>query len=167
MCARGSDRALDSGPSTSPLEARLIGALSQLRVVAISYALLGVLLVACATMLVWFTWPAWAGPFLWHDLGGPTARAIAAYISLGVGFWVLAWMTLLYLALSAAWRGVTLGASALVALWCIVSAVEATLAGNDALGWIATAWGLALAYSLCSYSLWKHRRASNNRWRGP
>jgi hypothetical protein len=143
------------------------GALSQLRFVAIAYAVLGALLVGCAAMLVRLTWPAWAGPSLSHELGSPTARAVAVYVSLGVGFWVLAWMSLSYLSLSPALRAVTLGASALVALWCIVDAVETILTRSETLGWIVPAWGLALVYSLCWYSLWYHRRASNNRWRGP
>jgi hypothetical protein len=134
-----------------------------LRAVALSYALLGLLFLALAAMLVVFTWPAWSGPFLWQNLRSPGARSIASYASITIGLWILAWLSLRYVALSFVWRAVTLAASAIPALWTIVGAVKVTFTRTEPFDWlpapavIAVAWLFALTYTLGSYSLWKHR----------
>ena len=161
------------GRSSATLEARLAGVTIKLRAVALSYALLCALSFALAAILVQFTLPAWSGPFLWRELESSTALSIAIYLTVAAGFGVLAWLSLRFLALGPGWRSFTAVASILPALWGIIDAVKVTLVGHRALAWmpapsvIGMAWIIALAYAWCSYSLWKYRRASNQRLERP
>jgi hypothetical protein len=134
-----------------------------LRAVAWFYALLGVLAVACAVVIVGLS------PYVG---GGVRAQStpLTIYIVLAVTFWVLAWLSLRYLVLSSGWQAFAIAASILLALLGLSGAVQVTLTGRANLGWMALIpiwWGLAFAFSLCSSVLWRQRRASNNRWRGP
>jgi len=151
------------------LEAPLSNIGSQLRAVALSYALLGALFFFFAASLVAFTWSgSWSQ--LWHDLGNYSANSVGLFVGIALGHWVLAGLSLRYLTLGPRWRNVTLGASILLALWNIGGAVRLAIVGAaqalsfmDAPTVLGAKWLLALAYSICFYSLWKHRGASNTR----
>ena len=173
VCARGAGQAASAGRSSSSLEAPLANALSQLRAVAFSYALLGVMFFVFAAMLVIFTWSgSWSR--LWHDIGNDSAGSLASFSGIAVGHWVLAGLSLRYLRLGRGWRGFTLAASIFLALWNIGGAVRLTIVGTaNALSFmpaptvIGVKWLLALAYSACSYLLWKHRGLLTIGWSGP
>ena len=162
MCTRGSNRARLGGPSTLPLEARMISALSQLRVVALWYALLGVL---CSVGAVVVFSVFWSGSPLWHELASP-ATSLWIYVGAGVAFWLSAGLSLRYLVLSPPLQGAAFVISAFVALCGIAAAGHVTLTNPPGVGLVAW-WGLAGACSLCTLLLWVNRRASNHRWRGP
>ena len=161
VCARGAWMALLGGPSTSPLEARLLSALSQLRVVAVWYALLGAL---CSVGAVIVT-----SIFLshrWHEFGGLDI-GLSIYIGAGAAFWTAAVLALRYLVLSPASRNAALVLSILLALCVIFAATGVTLAGWNGPKLVTMWWGVTVVCSVCSLLLWQQRRASNNRWRGP
>jgi hypothetical protein len=147
----------------------LASALTELRATAISYALLGALFFGFGAMLVTFTWSgSWAR--LWQDLA-PDYQSVASFGALALAQWSLAALSLRFLTLGRGWQLLTIAASLLLALWNIGGAVRQTVhpvAVSYVPVWslVSAKWLLALAYSICSYSLWKHR-ASNNRWRGP
>ena len=142
---------------------------TELRATALSYALLGALFFAFGAMLVAFSWTgSWSR--LWHDVG-PDYYSVASFSAVAILLWVLATLSLRFLALNRTWQLATFATSLLIALWNIGGAVRQTLhpfAVSYVPGWslVGAKWLLALACSICSYSLWKHR-ASNNRWRGP
>jgi hypothetical protein len=151
----------------------LTNARGQLGAVAFSYALLGALYCFFAASLIDFSWTgSWSQ--LWQDLGAYSANSVALFGGIALGHWILAGLSLRYLALDRTWRGLTLIASLLLALWNIGAAVRLTILGAaEALEFMPTPtvfagkWLFALAYAICSYLLWEHRGASNNRWSGP
>jgi hypothetical protein len=142
---------------------------TELRATAFSYALLGALFFAFGVMLIAFSWTgSWSR--LW-DAVGADCSSVASFGATAILLWVLAALSLRFLALNRIWQLATFAASLLIALWNIGGAVRQTLhpfVVSYVPGWslVGAKWLLALAYSICSYSLWKHR-ASNNRWRGP
>jgi len=160
VCARGASRAAAVGRSSSPLEARVHYANYQLRVVASTYALLGILALACAVALVVL------GPYVGSSISAETTP-LAIYVGGGVTFFALAWLSLRYSVLTPPWATFTLAASIFLALCGCICAVKVTLTGWGALVGSFVWWGLALVCSLGSYLLWRQWRASNNRSRGP
>jgi len=160
VCARGADQAATRGRSASPLEARVHYANYQLRVVASTYALLGILALACAVALVVL------GPYVGSSIGAETTP-LAIYVGGGVTFFALAWLSLRYSVLSPPWATFTVAASVFLALCGFICAVKVTLTGRGALIGSFVWWGLTLVCSLGSYLLWRQWRASNNRSRGP
>jgi hypothetical protein len=153
----------------------LRNALVQLRAAAFSYALFGTLFFAGIAQLVNLVWPGWAGSWsrLLYEIGSTSVREISLYAVLGIALWALAWLSLRYLTLSATWRRITVTASLLVTFWVVAAAARVMVVGPgptfSGSPWMAygTLWALALAYSLFSYSLWKHRRTSNPRLERP
>ena len=160
VCARGADQALLGGRSTSPLDARVHYANYQLRVVASTYAVLGLLALACAVALVVL------GPYVGSRISAETTP-LAIYVGGGVTFFALAWLSLRYSVLTPPWATFTLAASIFLALCGFICAVKVTLTGWGALIGSFVWRGLALVCSLGSYLLWRQWRASNNRWSGP
>jgi hypothetical protein len=145
----------------------MASAKTELRAVALSYALLGFLFVGLWATLFRFTWPGSWHPF-WHALDFSIV-AIFAAIS-GILF-LLAALSMRYFALGRNWQFITFGASLLLALWSVAAALWQTLRpleGPFVPMWslICAKWLLAFALLGCSYFLWKHR-ASNNRLERP
>jgi hypothetical protein len=166
--------ALLCGPSTSPLEAPLANARSELRAVAFSYALLGGLFFFFSASLVVFTWSgSWLR--LWHDLSQYSANSVALFGGIAFGHWFLAGLSLRYLTVGPRWRGITLAASLFLVLWNIGGAARQTIVGvgtAQALSSIpaptllGAKWLIAAAYLICFHSLWKHRELLTNAWSG-
>jgi hypothetical protein len=154
-------------PLNFTVRSPMASAPAELRATAFSYALLGALSLGLGATLVSFTWSgSWRR--LWYDLN---YSEVATFGALAILLGALAGLSLRYLALGRTWRFVTFGASLLLALWNLGGALRLTLRHIEASFvpvWtlISTKWLLAVAFLVCSYSLWKHR-ASNNRWRGP
>jgi hypothetical protein len=149
-----------AGRSSSPLEARVHHANYQLRVVASTYALLGILALACAVALVVL------GPYVGSSISAQ-ATPLAICVGGGVTFCALTWLSLRYFVLSPAWATFTLAASILLMLCGFICAVKVTLTGWGGLIGSFVWWGLALVCLLGSYLLWRQWRASNHRWSGP
>jgi hypothetical protein len=146
----------------------LPNALGQIRGVAFCYALLGVMFFVIAAILVTLTWSgSWS--HLLHDIGGDSDNYFAWFSGIALGHWTLAELCFRYSALPRWWRGFTLAASLFLALWNIGGAVRLMIVGAatvlsfmPAPTVIGMKWLIALIYSICFYSLWKHRGASNN-----
>jgi hypothetical protein len=139
----------------------MISPIGQVRFVAVWYALLGALCTLGAAVVI--------DVFLTHrqqEFGG-LGIGLWIYISAGTAFWAAAVLSLRYLTLSAAIRNVALALSILLAFSLIFAAVGVTLSGWNGRRVISMWWGVAAVCALCSFLLWKKRRASNNRWRGP
>jgi hypothetical protein len=132
----------------------------QLRVVASTYALLGILALGCAGALVVL------GPYVGDSISAETTP-LAIYVGCGVTFCALAWLSLRYSVLTLAWATLTLAASILLTLCGFIGAVKVTLTGWGAFIGTLMWWALAIVGSLGSFLLWRQWRASNNRWRGP
>jgi hypothetical protein len=171
-----SRRSVNGGVRPLKLDVRsppLTSVVNRLRAVAFSYALIGVTFFAFAAMLVIFTWSGSVGR-LWHDLRKDSDHSVPLFSGIALGHWVLAGLSLRYLNLDRLWRGVTIAGSLFLALWNIGGAMRLTIAGApEALSFIpapeviSVKWLLALAYSICAYSLLRHWGASNHRWSGP
>ena len=172
-------RALPCGPSTSPLEARLASPRTQLRVVAIFYAVLAIWSLRRAVWLVIlmprscpheFTCTI-ASATLWRASSDPLfASALRIYLSFAAVTGALATLSLRYLALKSKWRALTLVGSGLFALGAVY--VVGTAPGRpitrSEIPDLMAVWGLVLACLLCALFLWRHLRASNNRiWTPP
>jgi hypothetical protein len=136
-------------------------ALSQVRAVALWYALVGSFCSVGAVVTL--------SIFLSHSRTefASLGVGLSIYTSAAVAFLVSAVLSLRFLVLSPAGRIAALVLSILLALSLILAAAGVTLAGWNGLGLIITWWIVAGLCSLCSLLLWRHRRASNNRWRGP
>ena len=152
----------------------MVRPVTQLRIVAVVYALLGVLATAALIVLMKSVWPGWTGGSSWEGFGRGAARAVAVSTSFAVVFWLLALLSFRYLALSRAWRSLALVSSLVVLLWFILAGIAVTFIGRGgAPGWrpvasqIVLAWVVVSAVAGCSYLLWRNLRASNNRWSGP
>lgn len=136
----------------------------ELRGIALSYALLGTLSFALGAILIAIAWSgSWAR--LWHDVVVPEYLTLSSFAAFAVLLWTLAGLSLRYLELSRTWRFATLGVSVVLTLWNIGGAVRETIRPPEVSFvqvWtlIGVRWLTALAYSICSYSLWRHR-ASN------
>jgi hypothetical protein len=117
----------------------------QLRVVASTYALLGILALACAVALVVLR------PYVGDSISAETTP-LAIYVGCGVTFCALAWLSLRYSVLTSAWATFTLAASILLTLCGFCGAVKVTLTGWGALIGTIVWWGLALVCSLGSYT---------------
>jgi hypothetical protein len=142
----------------------MVSAVSQLRVVAFWYALLGAVcsLRAAALFQEFSFWHAHAHPSFADPV---TPLTLSIWISAAVAAWVSFVFSPRYLALSPTGQLAVLVVSILLAVWSILEAGRATFLYTIELsqvGW----WGIAGACSLGSFLLWRHRRASNNRWRG-
>jgi hypothetical protein len=135
----------------------------QLRVVASTYALLGMLALGCAAALVALLM---LGPDVGDSISAETTP-LAILGGSGVTFCALAWLSLRYSVLTPAWATFTLAASTLLTLWGFIGAIRVTLTGWGTLIGTFVWWGLAVVSSLGSYLLWRQWRASNNRWSGP
>ena len=174
VCARSAWCALLGGPSTSPLEARMVSAVSQLRIVAIWYALLGALSsIGAFAAFSLFRHGAYAlyGALSWptdtSTLPNPATKSLLIWGSTAVLSWVSFVLSLRYLPLSPRGQLAALVVSLLLALGCILEAANATFSDVSQVVW-GVWWGIAGACSLCSLLLWRHRRASNNRvWTPP
>ena len=139
----------------------MLSALTKLRVIAVWYALLGTLCSVGAAVV--------SNVFLTHrsqEFGG-LGTVFSIYVIAAAAFWAAAILSLRYLALSPAIRNAAFLLSMLLALCIIFGAIGVTLAGWNGPRLITMWWGVAALCSLSSRSLWQHRRASNNRWRGP
>ena len=139
----------------------MLSAVAQLRVVGVWYALLGTLCSVGAGAVIVI--------FLSHrsDEFGGLGAGLWIYISAGAAFWAAAVLSFRYLVLSQASRSAALVLSMLLALCVMFGAIGVTLAGWNGPRLIMMWWGATALCSFCSFSLWQHRRASNNRWRGP
>jgi hypothetical protein len=168
------------GRSSATLEARLPSRRTQLCAVAIFYALLAIWSFRREALLVSLVpWSnrhelisAVASSLLCRTSPDPLfASALRIYVSFGAVCAALATLSLRYLALKPKWRALTLVGSGLFALAAFYVIGRMTLndpvrLASDLPGALAL-WGAALACALCFFILWQHRRASNNRWRGP
>src|SRR6201993_4876232 len=81
--------------------------------------------------------------------------------------WVSFVLSRRYLALSPRGQFAALVISILLALETILVAWLAGVTFFDLTQVVYVYWVIAGVCSLCSFLLWRHRRASNNRWRGP
>jgi hypothetical protein len=139
----------------------MASAKTELRAVAFCYALLGFLFFGRWATLLRFSWPEHR---FWHALDFSPVAIFAALIAV---LWLLAALSLRYIALDRNRQYLSFGASLLLVLWSVVAALWQTLRpfeGPFVPMWslICTKWLLAIALLVCSYLLWKHR-ASNNR----
>jgi hypothetical protein len=152
----------------------MISALTQVRVAAAVYALLGLLATAAAVVLIRSTWPLMSAALTPREFVRGAGIATSVSIGVAIAFWVMAALSLRYLALTQLSRSLTFWASFLITLYGTLEGIQVTFGpGSDAPGWtrqssqIVLAWVVALSFGVCSCLLWKQRRASNNRWRGP
>ena len=130
---------------------------NQSRAVAVTYALMGAWCLAAAGLM---------GAIALHDY-------LPWIVGAGLVLCLLAVLSFRFGTLRARARNIALGISACVALWRTADAAWLTLIdtmvapravpGSILLG----RWLLAAVLALCTYTLWKFWRASNNRWRGP
>jgi hypothetical protein len=98
---------------------------TELRATAFSYALLGALFFAFGVMLIAFSWTgSWSR--LWHAVGADCS-SVASFGATAILLWVLAALSLRFLALNRIWQLATFAASLLIALWNIGGAVRQTL----------------------------------------
>ena len=129
---------------------------SHSRAVALTYALMGTWCLVAAALM---------GALALHDY-------LSWIASAGLILWLLAVLSFRFDALGSTSREITLGISACMTLWRTGDAVWLTLVRVTAsetvpAGILLGRWLLASALGVCTYTLWKCWRASNNRWRGP
>jgi hypothetical protein len=110
-----------------------------------------------------------------HHVALRAAQHFPLTAAIAVGLIVLSGLSLRFLTLSRPWRIAAIAVSLFFSLSQIANAARVTLIvtpmylnfGPDNYGYLAAElampWGWALAYSLCSYLLWKQLRVSNNR----
>ena len=149
----------------------MISARVQLRVTAVIYALFGI---AC---LIWIAIAPTLVSSLSRETSNQAPSAIPFVATWAIACFVLSGLSLCFLMLDRSWRIRAIVGSlllSLVAIWAVarfsaeVAPVYWSLGERGLLAIkLGTWWGIALAYSLCSFLLWKQLRASNNRWRGP
>ena len=141
------------------------------RAVALTYALMATWCFVSSALLV-----AIDGPRFWSTLWyylHHDPYYLRWTLCAGLTLCALAVLSFRYRALGGAWRNMTLGVSAFIALWRFGDAVWLTLLKMLATTAIPSAdilvgrWLLASVLAVCAYTLWRCGRASNNRWRGP
>jgi hypothetical protein len=137
--------------------------------VTFSYALLGALFLALVILLVCIDWYLWSEH---HEPGtsyaiGISKVILAIYVGVGAVFEFMAALSRRYLVLGLRWRTWTIAASALLAACGIFFALTVTLTGRGGLVGGVVFWAVAFTCVVCASVLWRQRRASNNRWRGP
>jgi hypothetical protein len=157
----------------------MVSADSQLRVVASWYALLGAMCSVIASvhfhMLSAFrqqesyraAYEASHRGFLNTGGIGNPVPSLVIFTSAAAVSWVSFVLSLRYLALSPRGQFAALVISILLALETILVAWLAAVTFFDLSPVVCVYWVIAGVCSLCSFLLWRHRRASNSRWRGP
>jgi hypothetical protein len=107
-----------------------------------------------------------------HEVAHRAAQSFPLAAAAAIGLCVLSGLSFRFLALSRSWRIAAIVTSLLVSLSQIANSARDTLLvtpayldlGPQAYSALAVAlgmyWGLAVAFSLCSYLLWKQFRAS-------
>ena len=152
----------------------MVRTVGQLRIVTIWYAVLGAMCSLLAVLhfhtLSLFRQQeaaraAYRGFLNTGGISNPVP-SIVIYTSTAAVSWVLFVLSLRYLALSPKGQLAALVVSIVLAL---ASLLQAGLATYFHEYWVTLPvwWGIAGACSLSYFLLWRHRRASNNRWRGP
>ena len=156
----------------------MVRALSQLRIVAIWYALLGAMcsLIAVSNfhmLSVYRQQEAYHAAWLASHRGflntggiGNPVPSLVIFTSAAAASWVSFVLSLRYLALSPRGQLAALVVSIVLALASILHAGLATYF-HELWVMLPVWWAIAGACSLSYFLLWRHRRTSNNRWRGP
>jgi hypothetical protein len=156
----------------------MVRAVSQLRIVAIWYALLGAMcsLIAASNfymLSVYRAQEAYRAAWLASHRGflntggiGNPVPSLVIFTSAAAVSWVSFVLSLRYLALSPRGQLPALVVAIGLALASILEAGMATYFHEPRV-MLVVWWGIAGACSLSYFLLWRHRRASNNRWRGP
>jgi hypothetical protein len=145
-----------------------------LRIVALFYLVAAALKVIVMVTMRTMASQAQSGS-LAHYAALRAARSFPLTAATAVGLFALSVLALRFLVLSRSWRIAAIAVSLFISLLEIANATRKTLIvaptylklGADSYGYLAVElalfWGWALAYSLCSYLLWKQLRASSNR----
>lgn len=145
-----------------------------LRIVALFYVVVAVLKVSVMVTMRMMASQTQSGS-LAHYAALRAAQSFPLTVATAVGLFVLSGLSLRFLTLSRSWRIAAIAVSLFISLLEIANAARKTLIvtptflklGPDSYGYLAVElavfWGWALAYSLCSYLLWRQLLASNNR----
>ena len=145
-----------------------------LRIVALFYLVVAALKVFAMVTMRMMALQTESGSLV-HDVALRAAEAFPLNATIVVGLCVLSGLSLRFLTLPLSWRIAAIVVSLFVSLLEIATAAQSTLIvtptflklGPDHYGdfafELAVLWGWALAYSLCSYLLWRQLRASNDR----
>jgi hypothetical protein len=138
----------------------MFSAIGQVRFVALWHALLGAICTLGAAVVI--------NVFLANRQQefGALGIGLWIYICAGTAFWAAAVLSLQYLTLGTTIQNAALALSILLAIAVIVAAVGVTLSGWNGRTVISMWWGVAAVCTLCSFLLWRKRRASDNCRRG-
>jgi hypothetical protein len=140
-----------------------------LRIVALFYVVVGIVKVIVIFTMRTSASQTQAGS-LAHHVAVRAAQRFSLTAATAIGLFVLSGLALRFLVLSRSWRIAAIAVSLLFSLSQIANAARQTLVvvpkyvtlGPDNYGYLAVElslfWGWAIAYSLCSYVLWKQLR---------
>ena len=151
----------------------MVRAVSQLRIVAIWYALLGAMcsLIAVVDFQMLLVFRQQESEASHHGfvntvgIGNPVPPLVI-FTSAAALSWVSFVLSLRYLALGPKGQLAALVVSIVLALASLLEAARVTYFHLPSVALVVW-WGIAGACSLSYFLLWRHRRASNNRGRGP